>query len=156
MNDTGVNSADKHVLSEGAKGAEAVAVNGYWYIKTPYISNPNGTTFNANNNQADAPAAYICKHRGVTMQSERRLYPYWLNKSTHITALINLLRTTEALESDVPAVVGNSYLWSAVRYVAGNGWFVSAGIGNVTNGNANNRYVVVPCPLASAALSSEA
>ena len=47
-----------HALYEGA---EAVAVNGYWYIKTPYISNPNGTTFNVNNNQADAPAAYICK-----------------------------------------------------------------------------------------------
>ena len=89
------------------------------------------------------------------MQSERRLYPYWLNKSTHITALINLLRTTEALESDVPAVVGNSYLWSAVRNVATSGWYVNAGYGTVTYTVANYRYVVVPCPLASAALSSE-
>ena len=156
MNDTGVNSADKHVLPEGAKGAEAVAVNGYWYIKTPYISNPNGTTFNATNNQADAPAAYICKKRGVTMQSERRLYPYWLNKSTHITSLVNLLRTTEGLESDVPAVVGSSSCWSAVRLNASYAWYVYMQGGNVYSNVASGRYVVLPCPLASAALGSGA
>ena len=156
MNDTGVNSADKHVLPEGAKGAEAIAVNGYWYIKTPYISSPNGTTFNATNNQADAPAAYICKKRGVTMQSERRLYPYWLNKSTHITSLVNLLRTTERLESDVPAVVGNSSCWSAVRNNAGYAWYVNVQSGVVNGNNTYSRYVVLPCPLASAALGSGA
>jgi len=156
MNDTGVNSEDIHVLSEGAKGAEAVAVDGYWYIKTPFISNCNGTTFNNTNNQADAPAAYICKARGVTMQTERRLYPYWLNKATHITSLVNLLRTTEGLESDVPAVVGNSYCWSAVRYGAFNAWCVSMQNGGVNNISTNSRYVVLPCPLASAALGSGA
>ena len=156
MNDTGVNSEAKHVLPEGAKGAEAVAVDGYWYIKTPFISNPNGSTFNNTNNQADAPAAYICKARGVTMQSERRLYPYWINKATHITSLVNLLRTTEELESDVPAVVGNSYCWSAVRSNATYAWYVNMQNGVVTINLTNTRYVVLPCPLASAALDSEA
>lgn len=156
MNDTGVNSEDIHVLSEGAKGAEAVAVDGYWYIKTPFISNCNGTTFNNTNNQADAPAAYICKARGVTMQTERRLYPYWLNKATHITSLVNLLRTIEGLDADVPAVVGNSYCWSAVRSNALYAWYVGMQGGSVGNTAAYLRYVVLPCPLASAALNSEA
>ena len=156
MNDTGVNSEDIHVLSEGAKGAEAVAVDGYWYIKTPFISNCNGTTFNANNNMADAPAAYICKARGVTMQTERRLYPYWLNKATHITSLVDLLRTIEGLDADVPAVVGNSRCWSAVRNDASYAWCVGMQYGVVSYYVAVNRCVVLPCPLASAALNSEA
>jgi hypothetical protein len=154
MNDTGVNSEDIHVLSEGAKGAEAVAVDGYWYIKTPFISNCNGTKFNNTNNQADAPAAYICKARGVTMQTERRLYPYWLNKATHITSLVNLLRTTEGLDADVPAVVDNSSCWSAVRSNASSAWCVYMRSGSVSGSVAYNRYSVLPCPLASAALDT--
>ncbi len=156
MNDTGFNSQTTHVLPEGCKGAEAVAVDGYWYIKTPFISNPNGTTFNINNNMPDAPAAYVCKARGVTMQSERRLYPYWLNKSTHITSLVNLLRTTEGLSADVPAVNGNSSCWSAVRNSAVSAWYVNMQTGHVPYAATYYRYVVLPCPLASAALDSEA
>ena len=151
MNDTGVNSANKHVLSEGAKGAEAVAVNGYWYIKTPYISNPSGTTFNSTNNLADAPAVYICKARGVTMQSERRLYPYWLNKSTHITALVNLLRETEGLSSDVPVIPTGS-LWSAIRNNANNGnynYLIGLDYGSISRTYTYQRNLIIPCPLSS-------
>lgn len=155
MNDTGVNSDTTHVLCEGAKGAEAVAVDGYWYIKTPFISNPNGTTFNANNNMADAPAVYICKHRGVTLPTERMLYPYWLNKATHITAIVNLLRTTEGLSADVPAVV-SAYCWSAVRVNAGYAWSVGTSNGLVTYLSTYARYTLLPCPLASVAFSSAA
>ena len=152
MNDTGVNSETTHVLCEGAKGAEAVAVDGYWYIKTPFISNPNATTFNANNNMADAPAAYICKSRGVSLNTERRLYTYYLNRTTVVTAAINLLRTTEGLSADVPAAVAAN-CWSAVRYSATYGWYVYTSVGNCVNGNSYHRYTLLPCPLASAALS---
>ena len=155
MNDTGVNSASKPLLIAGMKGAEAVAVDGYWYIKTPFISNPNGTTFNANNNMADAQAAYICKHRGVTLPTEKMLYPYWLNKSTHITAIVNMLRTTEGLSADVPAVVSAS-CWSAVRSTSYLAWCVSASNGSVYNVNTYSRYTLLPCPLASVAFSSAA
>ena len=145
MNDTGVNSALNPVLLPGMKGAEAIAVNGYWYIKTPYLSNPNAATFNANSNIADAPAVYFCKHKGVSLMSERMLYPYWLNKRTHIAALINLLRTTEGMSADVPAAAGGS-LWSAMRYNAISAWCVNAGYGNVNSNNAINRYGCVTCP----------
>ena len=155
MNDTGVNSTSKPLLIAGMKGAEAIAVDGYWYIKTPFISNPNGTTFNANNNMADAPAVYICKHRGVTLPTEKMLYPYWLNKSTHITAIVNLLRTTEGLSADVPAVV-SANCWSAVRYGAGNAWYVGTSNGNVNLSATYLRYTLLPCPLASVAFSSAA
>ena len=145
MNDTGVNSASKPTLLSGMKGAEAIAVDGYWYIKTPFISNPNGTTFNANNNMADAPAIYLCKHKDVTLQTERRLYPYWLNKTTHITALVNLLRTTERLSAIVPAVF-SGVLWSAVRCSAGNAWYVGTNVGYVLSVTSYARYGCVPCP----------
>ena len=155
MNDTGVNSASKHILPEGCKGAEAIAVDGYWYIKTPFISNPNGTTFNANNNMPDAPAAYICKKRGVSLPTERELYPYYLNRTTVVTAAINLLRTTEGLSADVPAAVAAS-CWSAVRYNATGAWFVNTSSGSCFNLTTYSRYTLLPCPLASAALDSEA
>lgn len=145
MNDTGVNSASKPTLLPGMKGAEVIAVDGYWYIKTPFISNPNGTTFNANNNMADAPAIYLCKHKGVTLQTERRLYPYWLNKTTHITALVNLLRTTEGYSAAVPAV-SSGVLWSAIRCAAGTAWYVGTHGGYVSNPTSYSRYGCVPCP----------
>ena len=145
MNDTGINSATKPVLLPGMKGAEAIAVDGYWYIKTPFISNPHATTFNANTNMANAPAVYLCKHKGVTLQTERRLYPYWLNKTTHITAIVNLLRTTEGLSGDVPAVYSGG-LWSAVRYNANYAWCVNTSYGSVYSGTASTRCGCVPCP----------
>lgn len=148
MNDTGVNSGSKPVLLPGMKGAEAIAVDGYWYIKTPFISNPNGTTFDNQKNQADAPAIYFCKHKGVTLMTERRLYPYWLNKTTHITALVNLLRTTEGLSSLVPAIYSGP-VWPAMRYNAYSAWYVNTLVGFVSNYNTYYRYACVPCPSVS-------
>ena len=153
MNDTGVNSESKHVLADGMKGAEAIAVDGYWYIKTPYISNPNISTFNLNNNMADAPAVYVCKKIGVTLPTEKMLYPYWLNKTTHITSMVNLLRTIEHLSAEEPAVL-SAACWSAVRSSARNPWCVAASNGNVYNlYNSFNRYSLLPCPLSSVAFS---
>ena len=145
MNDTGVNSGSTHVLLQGMKGAEAIAVDGYWYIKTPFISNPNGSNFNAASNISDEPAVYLCKHKGVTLQTERRLLPYYLNRTTHITALVNLLRTTEGLSADVPEVHSGT-LWSAMCERAVYSWTVASNTGNVSNLSKANRYSCIPCP----------
>lgn len=144
MNDTGVNSGNTHVLLPGMKGAEAVAVDGYWYIKTPFISNPNGTAFNASSNISDVPAVYLCKHKGVTLQTERRLYPYYLNRKTHITALVDLLRTTEGL-ADVPLVLSGT-AWSAICERAAYSWTVGVNSGSVSNTSKSIRNSCIPCP----------
>ncbi len=147
MNDTGVNSSSKHVLYEGAKGAEAVAVNGYWYIKTPYLSATNGTSFAANSNIADAPAIYICKHKGLVLPTERMLYPYWLNKTTHISSIVNLLKTTEGL-IDIPNVA-NSFCFSITRYNRTNNWSVFFERGNIQNYTISTRCTIIACPLST-------
>lgn len=150
MNDTGVNSASKPTLMEGMKGAEAIAVGGYWYIKTPFISNPNGTTFNANNNMADSPAAYICKHKGVTLPTDRMILPYYFNKNTHITSLVNLLRTIEGLSSDVPDVsTANYYCWCAIRNSANMCMDINMYTGFVSSQISNTVYHLITCPLST-------
>lgn len=113
MNDTGVNSAAKPTLLSGMKGAEAIAVDGYWYIKTPYIGGAS-TSFENQRNVVDAPAVYLCRHLGVSVPSDRKLYPYYLNLPTHITSLVNLLRTTEGLSDDVPTVVSSGTICSSI------------------------------------------
>lgn len=148
MNDTGVNSASKPVLLPGMKGAEAIAVDGYWYIKTPFISNPNTTTFDGQKNVPDAPAVYFCKHKGVTLMTERRLFPYYLNKATHITALVSLLRNIEGLSAEVPGVHSSS-VWSAIRHSANSGWCVYTNNGTVSTLNSYTRCGCIPCPSVS-------
>ena len=145
MNDTGVNSSSKKILTDGALGATAVAVDGFWYIKTPYISRPSNTTWNNDWNMPDAPASFICKLKGVSINTERRLYPYWLNKTTIITGIVNMLRNNEGLSTSVPAVISGN-LWSGIRYGASTGWYVSASNGNVNVNNTFVRYYVVPVP----------
>lgn len=148
MNDTGVNSSSKHILPEGSKGAEAIAVgdanNRYWYIKTPFISNPSSTSFSVLSNIPDAPAIYLCKKRGVVMNSDKRLWVYWLNRDTHITSLVNLLRTVEGLSNDVPERVG-SETWSVIRgYTQTNILQVNTNVGILTSTTSNYRYSVIP------------
>ena len=90
MNDTGVNSSDKPLLVNGAKGAEAVAVGGFWYIITPYISRPNGTQTNYDYNVMDSPAVYYCKAvaDGVRLPGDKEVFPLWTNKNI-INGLMN-------------------------------------------------------------------
>ena len=57
------------------------------------------------------------------------------------------IRQVTSAEND-----GDSNCWSAVRNNANNAWYVNMQNGNVNNNNTNNRYVVLPCPLASAEL----
>lgn len=144
MNDTGVNSADKPLLVNGAKGAEAVAVGGFWYIITPYISRPNGTQTNYDYNIMDSPAVYHCKAvgDGVRLPGDKELLPLWTNKNI-VNGLINYLRTYEGWTDDVPAY-NSGGAWSCVRGNSNHAWCVSQGVGSCSNNNANYRMSVWP------------
>ena len=104
MNDTGVNSADKPILVQGARGAEAIAVNGYWYIITPYVSRPNGIQTSFDYNIIDSPAIYYCKSLGenIYLCGDKELFPIWTNRNI-INGLINYLRAYEERTKEVPS-----------------------------------------------------
>lgn len=137
MNDTGVNSADKPLLVPGAKGAEAIAVGGYWYIITPYISRPNGTQTSYDYNIMDSPAVYYCKAAAdsARLPGDKELFPLWTNKNI-INGLINYLRTYEGWTDDVPPY-NSGIAWSCVRYNGYNAWCV-----NLASGSCITNYTV--------------
>lgn len=143
MNDTGVNSAEKPVLVPGAKGAEAIAVNGYWYIITPYISRPSENN-TMDYNVCDSPAVYYVHSLSgdLCIIGDRELHPIWVNKSI-ITGLVNYLRTNEGRDSDIPSLPSGN-CWSAVRTSSTNAWFANLGVGNVYNTYSSSRYTVFP------------
>lgn len=143
MNDTGVNSVDKPVLVPGAKGAEAIAVNGYWYIVTPYVSIPKENTA-MDYNVCDSPAVYYVHSLSGDLHiiGDRELHPIWVNKSI-ITGLVNYLRTNEERDSDIPSLPSGNCC-SAVRSNSMYAWYVSLGYGNVNNTYATSRSTVFP------------
>lgn len=144
MNDTGVNSAERPLLSPGSKGAEAITVDGYWYIITPYISRPGNSSTNYDWNMADSHAVYYIKSlEGKYMAGERELYPYWPNKNI-ITGLINYLNNYE--KWGIPSVLGGN-AWSCVRNGGNNAWFVNMGNGSC---NLSNTYLTCSVVAASA------
>lgn len=140
MNDTGVNSAERPLLSPGAKGAEAITVDGYWYIITPYISRPGN--YSIEWNMADSHAVYYIKSlENKYMAGEKELYPYWTNKSI-ISGLINYLNSYE--KWGVPAVLGG-YVWGCVCNFFGNSaWCVYMGSGILSSDNVYYTHSVVP------------
>ena len=143
MNDTGVNSAEKPVLVPGTKGAEAIAVNGYWYIVTPYVSRPGENTA-MDYNVCDSPAVYYVHSLSGDLYiiGDRELHPIWVNKSI-ITGLVNYLRTNEERDSDIPSLPSGN-CWSAVRSRSTNAWCVTLGVGSVNGTDASSRYAVFP------------
>lgn len=143
MNDTGVNSAEKPVLVPGSNGAEAIAVNGYWYIVTPYISRPGENTA-MDYNVCDSPAVYYVHslQGDLYIIGDRELHPIWVNKSI-ITGLVNYLRTNEERDSDIPSLPSGT-CWSAVRGGSAYAWYVNFGLGNVSNASTYVRCMVFP------------
>ena len=111
MNDTGVNSASKPILAPGSKGAEVIAVNGYWMIITPYISNPKDTTNSINSNVADSPAVYWWIHKEKCGPSDTFAYALALNYSI-AAAWVNYLNQVEGYGFPV---MGNMTFWTSVR-----------------------------------------
>lgn len=143
MNDTGVNSIEKPVLVPGANGAEAIAVNGYWYIITPYISRPMGNTL-MDYNVCDSPAVYYVHslQGDLHIIGDRELHTIWVNKSI-ITGLVNYLRTNEERDSDIPSLPSD-FCWSAVRGSSTFAWYVYLVSGGVSVTNTYARYPVLP------------
>lgn len=143
MNDTGVNSIEKPVLVPGAKGAEAIAVNGYWYIVTPYVSRPGENTA-MDYNVCDSPAVYYVHSLSGDLYiiGDRELHPIRVNKSI-ITGLVNYLRTNEERDSDISSQP-SGYCWSAVRYYSTYAWYVYLGNGYVYSASTYARYAVFP------------
>lgn len=144
MNDTGINSGSKPLLVPGAKGAEAVAVGGFWYIITPYISNPGQST--KEKNIIDSPIAYYANGEDgkrnnavVFIPNEKILYPYWTNRNI-IVGLISYLRSKEG-RSDIPTTIF-SWIWSVVRYSSTTACYVYTGGGNASLDNTWNNYYV--------------
>lgn len=143
MNDTGVNSIEKPVLVPGAKGAEAIAVNGYWYIVTPYVSRPGENTA-MDYNVCDSPAVYYVHSLSGDLYiiGDRELHPIRVNKSI-ITGLVNYLRTNEERDSDIPSLPSGA-CWSGVRSSSTNAWYVYLGSGFVNATSTYIRYAVFP------------
>lgn len=140
MNDTGVNSSTKSILSEGSKGAEAIAVGGYWYIITPYISNPSATTATVTNNLADAPAVYWAISKGFSLPSDTMLEAMYLNW-TLVTSMRNYLVNVEG--RTVKSIPTGQYCWTAVRVSASNAWGVNLGNGSMGNNVTYSRSCAV-------------
>lgn len=140
MNDTGVNSAERPLLSPGAKGAEAITVDGYWYIITPYISRMGNSGTSYDWNMADSHAVYYIKSLGKYMAGEKELYPYWTNKII-ISGLINYLNTYE--KWGVPGVLGGS-VWSCVRSSGINARYVHVDAGYLGSTITSSICSVVP------------
>lgn len=143
MNDTGVNSIEKPVLVPGAKGAEAIAVNGYWYIVTPYVSKPGENT-SMNYNVCDSPAVYYTHSLSDDsyLIGDRELHPIYVNRSI-ITGLVNYLRTNEERDSDIPSLP-SSQSWSAVRNNSTSAWYVHLGYSPVGSTSISDRCTVFP------------
>lgn len=140
MNDTGVNSADKPILAPGSVGAEAIAVNGRWYIITPFISNQKASTATITNNIPDSPAVYWAIDKGVSLPSDTLLDNMYMNK-TLVNAAIDYLRSIEG-RTDIP-VVPAGHIWSAVRQSATLCWYVYCTGGIRSSGITSFRYFVV-------------
>ena len=140
MNDTGVNSSTKSILSKGSKGAEVIAVSGYWYIITPYISNPSDTTATVTNNCADSPAVYWAISKGFSLPSDTLLYAMYLN-FTVVSSMRSYLVNVEG--RSVSSIPTSNYCWSAVRYSARYAWYVNLPYGNMIYNYTYNSYFAV-------------
>lgn len=132
MNDTGVNSVDKPVLVPGAKGAEAIAVNGYWYIITPYIHHIISNSTSYLDNISDSPIIYYSRNidNNMYILSERQLIAIYANINI-IEGMINYLKTKEFLDSNFLNIKRND-TWSCSRYGGTNAWYVGLGSGYIS------------------------
>ena len=138
MNDTGVNSETKPILAPGSKGAEAIAVNGYWMIITPYISNPNATTATITNNIADSPAVYWWIYKEKDGPSDTLDFAIALNYNI-MKAWIDYSNQVEGFS--LPTIP-NGGLWSAVRQSATNCWYAYTSLRNLNHYTSLNRSYV--------------
>lgn len=134
MNDTAANSDSRKLLVTGAKGAEAIAVDGYWHIITPYITRAD----NASEQTADAPAVYWVRGRGQSLPPGDAINMWFFNKT-----IVNAIRTYLNNVEGWGLITGaNDWYWSSARYSGYNAWFVGINGGTRLNYSAYSRYSV--------------
>lgn len=167
MNDTGVNSSSKPILTPGSKGAEAILVDDKWMIVTPIITRASSQT-SLDYNITDAPSVAWAKNIvGLGMCPDILTSCYYYNRNTQSSSpkvtnlfysLISYLASYEGWFSTTYGVrhrmvyyisgYGSSALWCCSRSYAANAWYVNAANGTVHGTSSCNRYRV----LCSAAL----
>lgn len=138
MNDTGVNSSSKHILSPGAKGAEIIAVDGVWMIITPYLSNPSngGNTYNL----ADAPAVYWAVGKGCSLPSGTLILAMYYNIQI-CSATVTYLNNREGWGlSTIPT---GTFIWTSMRKSVQNAWYIYIGDGSVANAKTTDKNATV-------------
>ena len=126
MNDTGVNSASKPLLAPGAKGAEAIAVSGKWFIITPFVTYPTNA-----NQFGDCPAVAYVRSKNLSLPPLWACDMLYWNK-TILNALRTYLVNVEGWTLDPVPTAAN--VWAASRQSTNSAWFV-----NTSNGS---RYYV--------------
>lgn len=148
MNDAGVNSASKPILTLGAKGAEAIAWNGKWWIITPILTSCADST-SLDKNIPDAPAVYYVKKvlqplygDDVMLPSERMLEAYYLNRSTLLDSMRTFLNSTAGGSCNINSTL-SEYVWCAPRSSATGACYVYIGKGCISIGNVYSRFAVV-------------
>lgn len=148
MNDTGVNSADKPMLVRGAKGAEAIAVNGFWYIVTPYVSRPDGAQEGIDYNVIDSPLFYYCRSfgGGFRVVGDRELLAACANRSM-VEGLFTYLRAYENWANVVVPAYINGSVWTCLKRNAGSAWQIS--LGNGANGSPYTSTPLAVYPVSS-------
>lgn len=135
MNDTGVNSASKPLLAPGMKGAEAIAVDGYWYIITPYVTYASNATYQL----PDSPAVYWIRNKGLSLPSQEAIERWYWNL-TMVNAMRTYLNNREGW--GLPTAENSSY-WSSARINVSSAWYVGTSNGYRTYNSTTLRNRVV-------------
>ena len=162
MNDTGVNSSTKPILTPGSKGAEAVLVDNKWMIVTPIITNAESQT-SLDYNVPDAPAVAWAKNIvGLGMCSDILASCYYYNRNTQSSlpkvtnlfySLISYLASYEGWFNTTYGVrhrmvyytsgYGSGALWCCSRCSAYSAWCVYAYSGYVNASYSSVRFRVL-------------
>ena len=163
MDDTGVNSTTRPLLTPGAKGSEAILAGDKWMIATPTITRASAST-SLDYNIPDCPAVAWAKNvAGLALCNDLLGSSYYYNRAAQTSnprctnlyaALATYLASYEGWYSPTLGVghrivyitgeYGSSVLWCAVRSYATVAWVCDASSGYVTTYGTSPRYRCVP------------
>lgn len=139
MNDSGVNSASVPILAPGGKGAEIIAVDGFWFIITPYISSSSSSTSSSSNNIPDSPAVYWAISKGLALPSDSLLSGI-ANNLTLCERIVSYLNNYEGW--GLPTIPTGNGAWSAIRSGYTSGLVVTGYSGTLQSTNTYFHYFI--------------
>ena len=163
MDDTGVNSTTRPILTPGAKGSEAILAGDKWMIATPTITRASAST-SLDYNIPDCPAVALAKNVvGLALCNNLLGSLYYYNRAAQssnprctnlFTSLATYLASYEGWYSPTLGVrhrivyvssgYGSYVLWCAVRTGATSVWVCLALNGAVSTSHAYYRDRCVP------------